>query len=268
MKNFPNELKFDHRKQQANKAAGCKSDIIPEPEPQTEQPDDGVDETNEEKAKAIKEMGAPDVPTMDSDIHVITIIGEIEGHMNMNANSKTTKYEHIIPQLVAVEESPDINGLLIVLNTVGGDVEAGLAISEMIASMSKPTVSLVLGGGHSIGVPIAVASEKSFIAPTATMTIHPIRLTGMVIGVPQSFDYIEKMQDRVISFITAHSHITAEQFKKYMMNTGELTRDIGTIVVGQSAVDSGLIDEVGGLKDALSALHGMIEERKQAEEEK
>ena len=157
-----------------------------------------------------------------------------------------------------MEESKTIKGLLIVLNTVGGDVEAGLAIAEMIASMSKPTVSLVLGGGHSIGVPIAVASGKSFIAPTATMTIHPVRLTGMVIGVPQSFDYIEKMQDRVISFITAHSNISAEQFKKYMMNTGELTRDIGTIVVGQSAVDSGLIDEVGGLKEALGALHGMI----------
>lgn len=215
-------------------------------------------ETNEEKAKAINELGATEVPDLESDIHVITIIGEIEGHMAMPENNKTTKYEHIIPQLVAVEESKTVKGLLIVLNTVGGDVEAGLAIAEMIASMSKPTVSLVLGGGHSIGVPIAVASGKSFIAPTATMTIHPVRLTGMVIGVPQSFDYIEKMQDRVISFITAHSNISAEQFKKYMMNTGELTRDIGTIVVGQAAVDSGLIDEVGGLKEALGALHGMI----------
>ena len=228
--------------------------------------DTGTSETNEEKAKAINELGTPDVPYIDSDIHVISIIGEIEGHQNMNSGSKTTKYEHIIPQLVAVEESSQINGLLIVLNTVGGDVEAGLAISEMIASMKKPTVSLVLGGGHSIGVPIAVASKKSFIAPTATMTIHPIRLTGMVIGVPQSFDYIEKMQDRVISFITNHSHISEEQFKKYMMNTGELTRDIGTIVVGQSAVDSGLIDEVGGLKEALSTLHSMIEEYKKNEQ--
>ena len=224
--------------------------------------DDKADETNEEKAKAINELGAASVPDMESDIHVITIIGEIEGHMAMPENNKTTKYEHIIPQLVAVEESPQIKGLLIILNTVGGDVEAGLAIAEMIASMSKPTVSLVLGGGHSIGVPIAVASAKSFIAPTATMTIHPVRLTGMVIGVPQSFDYIEKMQDRVISFITAHSHISAEQFKKYMMNTGELTRDIGTIVVGQSAVDSGLIDSVGGLKESLAALHEMIEKNK------
>lgn len=265
MRKFSGDSIFADRKLQAVKPAGGKGDIFPDMEPP--QPDEGADETNEEKAKAINELGSPEVPAMDSDIHVITIIGEVEGHMNMNANSKTTKYEHIIPQLVAVEESPDINGLLIVLNTVGGDVEAGLAISEMIASMSKPTVSLVLGGGHSIGVPIAVASERSFIAPTATMTIHPIRLTGMVIGVPQSFDYIEKMQDRVISFITAHSHITAEKFKEYMMNTGELTRDIGTIVVGQSAVDSGLIDEVGGLKEALSALHSMIEERKQEEKQ-
>ncbi|MGI5824795.1 MAG: ClpP family protease [Bacillota bacterium] len=212
-------------------------------------------------------MGSSEIPDLESDIHVITIIGEIEGHTVMSENNKTTKYEHIIPQLVAVEESSQINGLLIILNTVGGDVEAGLAIAEMIASMSKPTVSLVLGGGHSIGVPIAVASGKSFIAPSATMTIHPVRLTGMVIGVPQSFDYIEKMQDRVISFITAHSQISEEQFKKYMMNTGELTRDIGTIVVGQSAVDSGLIDCVGGLKEALAALHGMIENSKKAAEQ-
>lgn len=217
-------------------------------------------ETGEEKAKAINELGAADLPKMESDIHVITIIGEIEGHTVMPENNKTTKYEHVIPQLVAVEESNEINGLLIILNTVGGDVEAGLAISEMIASMSKPTVSLVLGGGHSIGVPIAVASKKSFIAPTATMTIHPVRLNGMVIGAPQSFDYIEKMQDRVVKFIVEHSAISEEQFKKYMMNTGELTRDIGTIVVGQAAVDSGLIDSVGGLKEALAALHAMIAE--------
>lgn len=228
----------------------------------TEPANTGAGETNEDKTKVINELGTGDVPDIQSDIHVISVIGEIEGHQNINSASKTTKYEHIIPQLVAVEESRQINGLLIVLNTVGGDVEAGLAISEMIASMKKPTVSLVLGGGHSIGVPIAVASKKSFIAPTATMTIHPIRLTGMVIGVPQSFDYIEKMQDRVISFITEHSDITAERFKKYMMNTGELTRDIGTIVVGQSAVESGLIDEVGGLKEALAELHSMIEEYK------
>lgn len=218
-------------------------------------------ETGGEKAKTIEELGFSEIPAPESDIHVISVIGEIEGHMVMPENTKTTKYEHVIPQLVAVEEREDIRGLLIVLNTVGGDVEAGLAIAEMIASLSKPTVSLVLGGGHSIGVPIAVASDLSFIAPTATMTIHPVRLTGMVIGVPQSFDYIEKMQDRVVRFITTHSDISEARFKKYMMNTGELTRDIGTIVVGQAAVDSGLIDRVGGLKDALAALHTMIQER-------
>lgn len=181
--------------------------------------------------------------------------------MVMPPQNKTTKYEHIIPQLIAIEESPEVKGLLIVLNTVGGDVEAGLAIAEMISSMSKPTVSLVLGGGHSIGVPIAVSAKNSFIAPTATMTIHPIRLTGMVVGVQQSFDYLERMQDRVVKFITDHSKIKEGRLRSLMMETGELARDIGTVVVGEDAVRYGLIDHVGGLSEALSLLHSMIDEQ-------
>jgi len=215
---------------------------------------------NEEKGQNLEDYGQLLMPKPCSDIHVITVIGQIEGHLIMPSQNKTTKYEHIIPQLVAIEQTPDIKGLIIILNTVGGDVEAGLAISEIIASMTKPTVSLVLGGGHSIGVPIAVAADRSFISSTATMTIHPIRLTGMVIGVQQSFDYLEKMQDRVVNFIINHSKISASEFKKMMMTTGELARDVGTVVVGKGAVDCGLIDEVGGLDAALKYLKTRIKE--------
>lgn len=186
-----------------------------------------------EKADLITELGQTQLPVSKSNIHVITIVGQVEGHLVMPPQNKTTKYEHIIPQLVAVEQNPDIEGLMIILNTVGGDVEAGLAIAEMISSLSKPTVSLVLGGGHSIGVPIAVAADYSFIAHSATMTIHPIRLTGLVIGVQQSFDYLDKMQDRVINFITANSRMDESNFRKLMTTTGELARDVGTIVVGK-----------------------------------
>src|SRR5690554_2077439 len=199
-----------------------------------------------------------------SNIHVLTIIGQIEGHMQLPPQNKTTKYEHIIPQLVAAEQNPKIEGLLIILNTVGGDVEAGLALAEMIASMSKPTVTLVLGGGHSIGVPIAVASQYSFIAETATMTIHPVRLTGLVIGVPQTFEYLDKMQDRVINFVTRHSNISADKFKELMFAKGNLTRDIGTNVVGEDAVKYGLIDAIGGVHEAITKLQALIEERKQS----
>ena len=216
-----------------------------------------------DRSKVISEMGSANVPDMKSDIHVLTVIGQVEGHLVMPPQNKTTKYEHVIPQLVAVEESPDIKGLLVILNTVGGDVEAGLAIAEMMASMQKPVVSLVLGGGHSIGVPIAVAAKHSMIAPTATMTIHPIRMTGMVLGVQQSFDYLERMQDRVIGFITSHSRIKDEQVRKFMMNTGELARDIGTVLAGEDAVKCGLIDEVGGLGEALACLHRMVAESRQ-----
>lgn len=211
----------------------------------------------------IQQLGQTNVPQMEhSNIHVLTIIGQIEGHMQLPPQNKTTKYEHIIPQLVAAEQNPKIEGLLIILNTVGGDVEAGLALAEMIATMTKPTVTLVLGGGHSIGVPIAVASNYSFIAETATMTIHPVRLTGLVIGVPQTFEYLDKMQDRVIRFVTKHSNITEESFKELMLSKGNLTRDIGTNVVGKDAVAYGLIDEIGGIGQALNKLNELIEKSK------
>ena len=212
----------------------------------------------------LEAIGTTKVPQVPPNIHLLTIIGQVEGHMTLPPQNKTTKYEHIIPQLVAVEQNPDIEGLLIVLNTVGGDVEAGLAISEMVASMSKPSVSLVLGGGHSIGVPIAVSTTYSFIASTATMTVHPIRLTGLVIGVPQTYEYLDKMQDRVIRFVVANSKISEEKFRELMFRTGELARDIGTVVVGPDAVKMGLIDEVGGLSAASAKLHKLIADKKAA----
>jgi ATP-dependent protease ClpP protease subunit len=217
----------------------------------------------------IQQLGQTNVPQLpqDSNIHCLTIVGQIEGHMQLPPQNKTTKYEHLIPQLVAIEQNPKIEGLIIILNTVGGDVEAGLAISEMIASLSKPTVSIVLGGGHSIGVPIAVSCDYSFIAETATMTIHPIRLTGLVIGVPQTFEYLDKMQERVVNFVIKHSNIKEETFKDLMFAKGNLTRDIGTNVVGKDAVESGLIDEVGGIGQALKKLTELIEMRKSSQEQ-
>lgn len=206
----------------------------------------------------IKELGQTAVPSGESDIFCLTIIGQIEGHFVLPPHNKTTKYEHIIPQLVAAEQNKSIKGLLIILNTVGGDVEAGLAIAEMIASLSKPTVTVVIGGGHSIGVPIAVASSYSIIAESATMTIHPIRMNGLVIGVPQTFEYMERMQERMVKFVTSHSRITEAQFKDLMFKTGELNRDIGTAVGGADAVKYGLMDEVGGIGAALSHLNGLI----------
>ncbi|MCW2277877.1 ClpP family protease [Heliophilum fasciatum] len=227
-------------------------------------------ESEEEKSRgrkmdALKELGQTEVPGGKSNIHCLTIVGQVEGHMILPPQNKTTKYEHIIPQLVAIEQSKEIEGVLILLNTVGGDVEAGLAIAEMIASLSKPSVSLVLGGGHSIGVPIAVSAGYSMIASTATMTIHPIRLTGLVIGVPATFEYLEKMQERVVAFVTRNSRISQDKFKELMFRTGELTRDIGTVVVGPEAVEYGLIDAVGGISDAVQRLESMIEARRQGE---
>ena len=213
------------------------------------------------KADAIKEFGQIDIAGYRSDIHCISIIGQVEGHVVLPPQNKTTKYEHIIPQLVAVEENPGIKGLLVILNTVGGDVEAGLAIAEMIASMSKPSVSIVLGGGHSIGGPIAVSTSYSLIAHTATMTIHPIRLTGLVIGVPQTYEYLDKMQDRVVRFVTSHSKITDVKYRDLMFRTGELARDIGTVLVGKDAVEVGLIDAVGGIKEAVSHLKKLIDQK-------
>ncbi|MGL4818578.1 MAG: ClpP family protease [Bacilli bacterium] len=231
------------------------------------QPAGGATPLKESETKSIVEkiqaLGTTNVPQpaengKDPTIHTLTIIGQIEGHVQLPPQNKTTKYEHVIPQLVAIEQNPSIKGLLVVLNTVGGDVEAGLAIAEMIASMSKPTVSIVLGGGHSIGCPIAVSTDYSFIAETATMTIHPIRLTGLVIGVPQTFEYLDRMQERVVKFVVKHSAIDEEHFKELMFSKGNLTRDIGTNVVGDDAVASGLINEVGGLGPAMRKLNALI----------
>lgn len=207
----------------------------------------------------IQQLGQSNIPQApDSNVHVLTIIGQVEGHIQLPPQNKTTKYEHLLPQLIAIEQNPKIEGLVILLNTVGGDVEAGLALSEMIASISKPTVSIVLGGGHSIGVPIAVAADYSYVVPSATMTIHPIRLTGLVIGVPQTFEYLDKMQERVINFVTQHSNIKEEKFKELMFAKGNLTRDIGTNVVGKDAVEYGLIDAVGGVKEAMVKINELI----------
>lgn len=193
-------------------------------------------------------------------IHCLTIIGQIEGHYILPSQNKTTKYEHVIPQLVAIEESKEIEGLLIILNTVGGDVEAGLAIAELLSTMKTPTASLVLGGGHSIGVPLAVSCQKSFIVPSATMTVHPVRMNGLVLGVPQTLSYFEKMQDRIVNFVANNSKISDEDFRRLMLKTGELIMDVGTVLDGEGAVQSGLIDEMGGLSDALDFLNKTIEE--------
>ncbi len=192
------------------------------------------------------------------DIHLISVIGEIEGHENLNGNTKTTKYEHILPQLAAIEDSDRIQGILVILNTVGGDVEAGLAIAEMLSSLSKPTVSLVLGGSHSIGVPIAVSCDYSFIVPSGTMVVHPVRTNGMVLGVSQTFEYFKRIQDRISRFVCEHCKIEREKFEELMLETGILTKDMGTILVGEEAVECGIIDEVGGIDKAIQKLHDMI----------
>ncbi len=213
---------------------------------------------DQNQMETIKETGSVTTESGKSKIHCLTIIGQIEGHMILPPQNKATKYEHVIPQLIAIEEDKNIEGLLIILNTVGGDVEAGLAIAEMISSLKKPTVSLVLGGGHSIGVPLAVASDFSFIAPSATMTVHPVRMNGLVIGVTQTFEYFDKMQQRIVEFVTRNSKIGAEEFKNLMLKTGEMANDVGTILFGSETVDCGLIDAVGGVSDALCKLHEMI----------
>ncbi len=223
-------------------------------------------ETQDLENKEINEYGqlTLDENEQDYKIHLITIIGEIEGHECMAPSHKTTKYEHILPQLASIEDSKEVDGVLILINTVGGDVEAGLAIAEMISSISKPTVSLVLGGSHSIGVPLATSTDYSFIVPTGTMIIHPVRMTGMVIGVTQTFEYMEKIQDRILNFVVAHSKIDYESLKQLMLDTTQLTKDIGSILVGRQAVDKGIIDEVGGIQEALKRLHCMIDEKKVA----
>lgn len=226
-------------------------------------------EENEEKKEQetiydkeqITDMGSSTVKSFRGNIHCLTIVGQIEGHQLLPENNKTTKYEHVLPQLAAIEESEEIDALLILLNTVGGDIEAGLAIAEMIAGMKKPTASLVLGGGHSIGVPLAVAAKRSFIAPSAAMTIHPVRLTGVVIGVPQTFNYFSKIQERIVQFITENSRIKREKLIEYMLRTGELAADVGSVIYGKEAVEVGLIDQLGSLSDVLEYLHDEINKR-------
>ena len=211
----------------------------------------------------VVELGSDVTKSKLGNIYTLTIIGQVEGHQALPENVKTTKYEHVFPLLAGIEESDDVDGLLLLLNTVGGDIEAGLAIAEMIAGMRKPTVSLVLGGGHSIGIPLAVCTKKSFITPTASMTVHPVRMTGLVVGAPQTFRYFQRIQEQIADFVTENSNISRERFMDYMMATGEMATDVGTILYGKEAVASGLIDRLGGLNDALSALHRMIDKQKE-----
>ena len=214
-----------------------------------------------EEREQMVELGSDITKSCNGNIYTLTIIGQVEGHQVLPETAKTTKYEHVLPLLAGIEESDDIDGLLLLLNTVGGDIEAGLAIAEMIAGMKKPTVSLVLGGGHSIGIPLAVCTKKSFITPTASMTVHPVRMTGLVVGAPQTFRYFQRIQEQIADFVTANSGISKEKFEGYMMATGEMATDVGTILYGKEAVASGLIDRLGGLSDALSALHKMIDKK-------
>lgn len=242
-----------------------KNQIISNPTEPSDIPKKNKDETNiemlsEKQTDAIIETGSVITGNGKYTIHCLTIIGQIEGHYILSAQNKTTKYEHVIPQLVAVEQEQRIDGLLILLNTVGGDVEAGLAIAELVAGMKKPVVSMVLGGGHSIGIPIAVAAKKSFIARSASMTVHPVRMSGLMLGVPQTFEYFQKMQQRITRFVTENSHIPAERYYELAMNTSELVMDVGTVLDGEDAVNEGLIDCMGSLDDALEALYTMIEE--------
>lgn len=222
-------------------------------------PEEEIQNNESSSSQSDFETGSITVKKNGHFIHCLTVIGQIEGHYILPSQNKTTKYEHVIPQLVAIEESAEIDGLLIILNTVGGDVEAGLAIAELLSTMKTPTASLVLGGGHSIGVPLAVSCRKSFIVPSATMTVHPVRMNGLVLGVPQTLSYFEKMQDRIVNFVESNAKISGEDFRALMMKTGELVMDVGTVLDGEGAVACGLVDELGGLSDALGYLNSVIE---------
>lgn len=224
-------------------------------------------EMKKQEREDIRELGSDITRSEKGNIYTLTIIGQVEGHMIAPETVKTTKYEHVLPLLAGIEESDDVDGLLLLLNTVGGDIEAGLAIAEMIAGMKKPTVSLVLGGGHSIGIPLAVCTKKSFITHTASMTVHPVRMTGLVVGAPQTFRYFQRIQEQIADFVTANSRISRQDFENYMMATGEMATDVGTILYGKEAVSSGLIDNLGGLSDALAALHNMIDQKKENQPE-
>ena len=223
-------------------------------------------EMKEQEREQLVELGSDLTKGKNGNIYTLTIIGQVEGHQVLPETCKSTKYEHVLPLLAGIEESSEIDGLLLLLNTVGGDIEAGLAIAEMIAGMKKPTVSLVLGGGHSIGIPLAVCTKKSFITPTASMTVHPVRMTGLVVGAPQTFRYFQRIQEQIVEFVETNSGISREKFEHFMMATGEMATDVGTILYGRDAVESGLIDELGGLNDALTELHRMIGEHKKEAE--
>ncbi len=240
---------------------------VPAPEEDPRENPGESPETRDQQLRSILDLGASLVRAGNRTIYVLTIVGQIEGHQLLPPACKSTKYEHILPLLATLEESDQVDGVLILLNNAGGDVEAGLAIAELVASMSTPTVSLVLGGSHSIGVPLAVSARCSFIAPSAAMTVHPVRLNGLVIGVPQTFSYFERIQERIVRFITANSHIRREDLTRLMLQTGELAADVGSIIYGEEAVQLGLIDRIGGLSDALACLHRMIEEGRQPPEE-
>lgn len=231
----------------------------------SEQEENVESEKLAEDIRQIKEMGSVTLPDAKHVIHCLNIIGQVEGHYILPAQNKTTKYEHIIPALVAIEQDRSIEGLVIILNTVGGDVEAGLAVAELIASMKTPTVSMVVGGGHSIGVPLAVCAKKSFIVPSATMTIHPVRMNGLVLGVPQTLSYFDKMQERIVRFVCDNSAIKPERFRELMMSTGELVMDVGSVIDGEQAVKEGLIDRLGGLSEAIDCLYDMIENSSEKE---
>ena len=229
----------------------------------TENKNDSNQSENNDKLEYIMKSGSVISSSNDETIHCLTVIGQIEGHYILGEGQKATKYEHIIPLLVSIEESNEIDGMLMVLNTMGGDVEAGLAIAEMVASMSKPTVSLVLGGSHSIGVPLAVSASRSFIVPSATMTIHPVRISGTVVGAPQTYYYFERMQNRITDFVCSHSGVSKEKFTSLLMRTDQIATDVGSIIDGREAVDIGLISQIGGLNTALEALRQMIRDRKE-----
>lgn len=237
-----------------------KSDLERQEREENEEETEEVQNQQIKQAEQIEKTGMITSTNGHHMIHCLTIIGQIEGHFILPSQNKTTKYEYVIPQLIAIEENPEIKGLLIILNTVGGDVEAGLAIAELISGMKKPTVSLVLGGGHSIGVPLAVSAQKSYIVPSATMTIHPVRMNGLVVGIPQAFSYFDRMQDRIIKFVVDNSNMTKEKFRQLLMNTSEMVNDVGTVLDGKMAVEEGLIDNLGSLSDALGALYKLIDE--------
>ena len=255
--------KTKDKKTSSNKAKDDRDNFVKNPcaddSPQRIENDSPINEAHTDQ---IDETGSVLAAHKDSIIHCLTIIGQIEGHYILSQQNKTTKYEHVIPLLVSIEEDERIDGLLILINTVGGDVEAGLAIAEVISGMKKPTVSIVLGGGHSIGIPLAVAADKSFIAQSASMTVHPVRTTGLTLGVPQTFEYFQKVQDRITTFVAQNSNISKERYNQLVLNTGELVMDIGTILEGEEAVEEGLIDEVGTVSDAIDALYSMIKDSK------